>query len=168
MRKLLALAALALLFSSPLLAQNNPKSKLDPPLNEEQIAAAMVRVKHERYLHRVLDSFDQFVGALIGKQDDQTVSSATEIAAHKDAWYDKPAVVLNDGLDLIQRSHGQLAQAGDIERCNELIATDAAALSKESGVLVIPTVGGAAIIGHGQTVEVHNPNRKVIEVNHYR
>jgi hypothetical protein len=159
------LAALAfLLIAIPAQAQN--KSELDPPLTAPEISAAMVRVKHERYFHRVLDSADQFFGALLGRQNDQTISSATEIAARNNAWYDKPAVVLNVGLDLIQQSHGQLAQAGDIERCNELIATDAAALTKETGVQVIPTVGGALIKSDKETIRVQNLTRKIVRVTH--
>jgi hypothetical protein len=133
---------------------NSPSSKLDPPLTEEQIAAAMVRVKHQKYLHRVADSFDQFIGSLLGRQDDQTISSAVEIAAHKNAWYDKPAVLVNSGLDLLQRSHGQLAQSGDLERCAELVATDATALTTETGVQVVPIVGGAELRTRGRELKI--------------
>src|SRR5271156_5150290 len=113
--KLLPLAALCLLLSScaaHVQPPNTPTSHLDPPLTEEQIATAMVEAHHEGYFHRVAVSFDQFAGAVIGLQDDQTISSATEIAAHKGII---PAVVLNDGLDVLQVSHGQKAQAGDLE-----------------------------------------------------
>jgi hypothetical protein len=47
---------------------------------------------------------------------------------------------------VIQPSHGQKAQAGDIIRARLLILTDAAALTAETGVQVIPTVAGATIL----------------------
>jgi len=142
--------------------QNKPTSKLDPPLSTEEISVAMGRVRHEGYVHRVLDSFDQFMGAIIGLQNDQTISSATEIAAHKNGVLKPFAVALNDGLDLIQRSHGQLAQAGDLERCTELKDTDAAALTAETGILVIPTVDGAELHTAGKVYRIKvNPDNTV-------
>lgn len=104
----------------------------DAPLTPQQIAAAEARVSKEGYLHRALDGFDQFIATLMDVQDDQTISSATEIAAHKQVWYHAFAVALNSGLDLIQKSHGQLAQAGDIERAKEVIAVDTSALAQET------------------------------------
>jgi hypothetical protein len=104
----------------------------DAPLTPQQIAAAELRVAKQAYVHRVLDSFDQFVASTLGIQNDQTISSATEIAAHKKVWYHAFAVALNDGLDLIQKSHGQLAQVGDITRAEEVIATDTSALAQET------------------------------------
>ncbi len=106
---------------------------LDTPLSDQQIATAEARAAQEGYIHRTLVGFDQFVASLLGIQNDQTISSATEIAAHKKVWYAAFAKALNDGLDLIQRSHGQKAQAGDITRAEEVIATDTQALKSEQG-----------------------------------
>jgi hypothetical protein len=100
------------------------------PLTPAQIAAAQIRDAKEGYLHRLLVALDDFGGAFLDIQNDQTISSATEIAAHKHLWYSALAKALNDGLDLIQASHGQLAQVGDIERAKAVIAVDTAALSQ--------------------------------------
>lgn len=103
---------------------------LDAPLTPAQIATAEAQAAREGYIHRALVAFDQFIGATIDIQNDQTISSATEIAAHKKVWYHGFAVALNAGLDLLQGSHGEKAQSGDIERAEEVIATDTAALQK--------------------------------------
>lgn len=100
----------------------------ETPLTPDQIAAAELKASQEGYIHRTLVGFDQFVGSLIGIQNDQTISSATAIAAHKHVWYRAFAVALNDSLNLIQANHGEKAQAGDIERAKKVIATDSAAL----------------------------------------
>lgn len=100
----------------------------DAPLTPQQITTAELRATKEGYAHRVLVGFDQFLASMAGIQNDQTVSSQVEIAAHKKVWYSAFAKLLNDGLDLIQASHGQKAQAGDIVRAEAVIATDAPAL----------------------------------------
>jgi hypothetical protein len=102
----------------------------DTPLTPTQLSVAELRAAKEGYAHRVLVGFDQFVGSILGEQNDQTISSQTEIDAHKKVWFHAFAVALNDGLDLIQKSHGQLAQAGDVERAKEAIATDTKALDQ--------------------------------------
>lgn len=106
----------------------------DTALTPTQIADAQASVAKERYTHRFLVAFDDLGGAILDLQNDQTISSATEIAAHKHVWYSFFAKALNKGLDLIQPSHGQLAQAGDIERAKEVIATDTAALQAEQAI----------------------------------
>lgn len=151
MRRCLVLALLLSGCAAHVQTPNNPTSWLDPPLTQQQIATAMVQAHHEGYVHRVLVGFDQFAGAVIGLQNDQTISSATEIAAHKG---NPVAIVLNDGLDLLERSHGQKAQAGDLERTVELRQTDALALTRETGVVVIPTLGGAELKTPGNTLKV--------------
>lgn len=105
----------------------------DAPLTPQQVATDQAKDLREGYIHRVLVGFDQFIGSVIGLQNDQTISSATEIAAHKKVWYHAAAIALNDGLDLLQKSHGQQAQVGDITRAEEVIKTDTAALQKETG-----------------------------------
>lgn len=99
-------------------------------LTPEDISAAQLRASKEGYVHRALVGFDQFVASLLGIENDQTISSATAIAAHKHVWYHAFAVALNDGLNVIQKNHGELAQAGDIERAKKVIATDTAALQQ--------------------------------------
>lgn len=105
----------------------------DAPLTPVQIQTAELQAAKEGYVHRALVGFDQFIGSLLDIQNDQTISSATEIAAHKKVWYHAAAVALNSGLDLLQASHGQKAQVGDVVRAQEVIATDQAALKAETG-----------------------------------
>jgi hypothetical protein len=107
----------------------------DAPLTPQEQTKDAGQVAREGYIHRVLVGFDQFMGSVIGLQNDQTISSATEIAAHKKVWYSAAAKALNDGLDVIQKSHGQQAQVGDIVRAEEVIKTDTAALQKETGTV---------------------------------
>lgn len=71
---------------------------LDTPLTPQQVATAEAHSAKEDYVHRVLVGLDQFIGSAIGIQNDQTISSATEIAAHKKVWYAAFAKALNDGL----------------------------------------------------------------------
>jgi hypothetical protein len=105
----------------------------DAPLTAAQIAANELQASKEDYVRRVLVGFDQFVGSVLDIQNDQTISSEAEIDAHKKVWYSFLAKGLNAGLDLIQASHGQKAQAGDLERAEAAIATDTAALKAETG-----------------------------------
>jgi hypothetical protein len=106
---------------------------LDPPLTQAQIDADEIRVRKEALIHRALDGWDQFMASLFAVENDQTISSQVEIDAHKKAWYDVFAKGLNASLDIIQKSHGQQAQVGDITRAEEVIATDEAALKAETG-----------------------------------
>lgn len=114
----------------------------DAPLTAEQIAAAELRAKKEGYIHRLLVGIDQLAATALDIPNDQTISSQTEIAAHKRAWYAGIARLLNDGLDELQKSHGQKAQAGDIARAERTIAADSAALRSETGASPVPIETG--------------------------
>lgn len=116
------------------LAALRESSPIDPPLTPEQISEAAFRAAKESYIHRALVSFDDFVSGLIGTINDQTVSSQTEIEAHRNVWFHSFAVALNDGLDLIQKSHGQLAQVGDVVRDEKDLARNESALASETGL----------------------------------
>ena len=107
----------------------------DAPLTAEQVAAAQLKVAKEGYIHRFLVQFDDLAAAALNIRNDQTISSQTEIDAHKHVWYAAFAKAQNDGLDLLQASHGQLAQVGDIVRAKEVIATDTAALQAEGSAV---------------------------------
>jgi hypothetical protein len=107
----------------------------DAPLTPQEITEAALRAKAEGYAHRAAVGIDQFLGSFIeGLKNDQTISSQAEIDAHKKVWYDAFQRALNDGLDLLQKSHGQMAQVGDVVRAKGIIATDEAALSQETGL----------------------------------
>lgn len=111
----------------------NAANSADAPLTAQQIAAAELRAAKEGYIHRLLVGIDQLAAAALGIPNDQTISSETEIAAHKRAWYAGIARLLNDGLDALQKSHGQKAQVGDIVRAERVISTDESALRSETG-----------------------------------
>ena len=106
----------------------------DSPLTAQQITQAALQSKKEAYVHRVLVGLDQFTASVFGVQHDQTISSEAEIDAHKKIWFDIFSKGLNKGLDVLQASHGEKAQVGDIVRDKKDLATDEAALSKETGL----------------------------------
>ena len=106
---------------------------IDTPLTPDQIAQAELNSAKESYIHKVLVGFDQFCASVVGIPNDQTISSQVEIDAHRKVWYSFLAKGLNAGLDLLQKSHGQKAQAGDIVRAEAVLARDKAALQNETG-----------------------------------
>lgn len=111
---------------------------LDPALTPQQIAAAELRAAKEGYIHRNLVEFDHLCAGLIDLPPDQTLSSAIEIEARRSGVLSELAKALNWGLDEIQRSHGQLAQAGDIARAENVEQIDSAALAAETAALPQP------------------------------
>jgi hypothetical protein len=103
----------------------------DAPLTPQEVAAAQLRDAKEGYIHRWLVAFDDIAATTADIQNDETISSYVEIEAHKKVWYSFFSKALNAGLDLIQHSHGQLAQVGDISRAQAVLAKDTAALAAE-------------------------------------
>jgi hypothetical protein len=116
---------------------------LDPPLTPQQIAAAELRAKKEGYIHRNLVEFDHLCAGLIDLPPDQTLSSAIEIESRRAGVLAALAKALNWGLDEIQRSHGQLAQAGDIARAENVEVIDSAALASEAKPAPAPGTSAA-------------------------
>lgn len=97
----------------------------NPNLTPEQIAQQEAQAAKEGYLHRGLVALDQAASTLTGDRvPDETISSRVRRVsdAHK-GWSWNPGVWLakglNAGLNLIQKDHGQKAQAGDLERDKE-------------------------------------------------
>ena len=88
-------------------------SGLNSPLTPEQIAAAELRAAHESYFHKVLVGFDQFMNTATAGRPDETISSRAQRAADTGNEFGK---ILTYGLDLIQKQHGRLAEAGDQQR----------------------------------------------------
>lgn len=125
-------------------AQPNPLS-----LTPGQIQQAEKNAAAESYPHKVLAALDQDVNVDTGGLPDETISS--RVRRISDAhpgwgwrhWPGSPtrlrvgvlgvwlAKALNAGLNVIQRDHGQKAQAGDLERAATVEATEEKALGIE-------------------------------------
>lgn len=110
----------------------------DVPLTQQQVSEAGARVDKESYPHEVLVAFDQLCNVaswkLLGSKGlpDETIS------AHVRRLSDDPhykhaflAHILNHALDFIQKNHGALAEAGDLERAKNVQKTEDQALGTE-------------------------------------
>jgi len=87
----------------------------------------------EGFLHRVAVAADQDLNVDTGGLPDETISSRVRrISDAHPRWSWNPGVwlakSLNAGLNLVQRDHGQHAQAGDLERALKVAATEQGAL----------------------------------------
>lgn len=108
----------------------------DTPLAPEQVAQAGARVDKESYPHEVLVAFDQFWNVLGSPLFLQQKGLPDEtISAHVRRLSDDPkykhafiAHVLNHALNFIQKNHGALAEAGDLERAKNVEKTEKQAL----------------------------------------
>jgi hypothetical protein len=98
---------------------------MSTPLTPEQIAQAQVNASHHYYLQRVLTGMDDFVNVLADGNLDETISARAQRYAAKGNEFAK---LLNWGLGEIQKKHGLLANAGDLERAQEEEARAKAAL----------------------------------------
>ena len=92
------------------------------PLTPQQQTDAQASVAHEGYIRRVLVALDIFANVLSDGHEDETIS------ARMARWDKEPTGVRHDvgqliseGLALIQPNHGALAEAGDLERAEEVI-----------------------------------------------
>lgn len=97
------------------------------PLTPQQIATAELRAAHESYFHKVLVGFDQFMNTATGGNPDETISSRAQRAADSGNEFGK---LLTHGLDLIQKQHGRLAEAGDQERAQNVGGIEQQALDR--------------------------------------
>lgn len=108
----------------------------DTPLTPEQIAEAQYNASKDGYLHRDLVALDQDINVDAGGLPDETISSRVRRVsdAHPEYRGWNPGVwlakALNAGLNLIQANHGAKAQAGDLERADEVQATEEKALEE--------------------------------------
>ena len=97
------------------------------PLTPEQFAIAKSKAQSEPYWVRVLIGFDIFANVILGGNADETISSRSARAATEGKLWGR---VLSRFLNLFQRDHGALAEAGDVKR-----AEDALYLEDASGNL---------------------------------
>jgi hypothetical protein len=97
------------------------------PLTPSDTAAQERETAAEGYVHRALVGLDQFINVLTDGYPDETISSRSARAAEQGkAW----GLVMSWFLDLFQSDHGAKAQAGDVERANEVLK-----LETQSGAL---------------------------------
>lgn len=89
------------------------------PLTDAQIAQAQLNAAHHNYLERVMTGVDDFLNSATGGPLDDTISARAARAAAKGNEFAK---LLNWGLGEIQKNHGPLANAGDLERAQEEVA----------------------------------------------
>jgi hypothetical protein len=102
-------------------------------LTPAQIRQAEKTAAGEGFLHRVAVAADQDLNVDTGGLPDETISSRVRrISDAHPRWSWSPGVwlakVLNAGLNLVQRNHGQHAQAGDLGRALKVAATEQAEL----------------------------------------
>lgn len=91
----------------------------------KEIRKAERNTRKEDYIHRTLVALDIFVNVITGGNEDETISSRVRrVSDANRGWSWNPGVwiakMLNAGLDLIQRDHGQHAEAGDLERAEKV------------------------------------------------
>lgn len=94
-------------------------SSNDPiqPITPAQEAADKESAKTEGYVHRVLEEIDVLGNVVTGGKQDETISSRL---AREDTqghgFTHEVGVVGSRILDVFQKDHGAMAEAGDLER----------------------------------------------------
>jgi hypothetical protein len=88
------------------------------PLTAAQEAQQEAEAHTEGYFLRVLIGFDQFVNTVFGGHPDETLSSRSARAAVEGKWW---GIALSKVLDLFQSDHGADAEAGDLERAENVV-----------------------------------------------
>lgn len=98
------------------------------PLTPEQVKEQEAQAAKEGWVHRDLVAVDIAANVVVFKgQPDETISSHAARAATKGKWWGR---TLSRFLNLFQKDHGAKAQAGDLER-----AENVEAIEKDSGNL---------------------------------
>jgi glutaredoxin-related protein len=102
-------------------------------LTPTQIREAEQSAATDGFVHRVAVAADQAVNVDTGGLPDETISSRVRRISNAHAnWGWNPGVwlakALNGGLNIIQRNHGQRAEAGDLERALRVAETEQVSL----------------------------------------
>lgn len=98
------------------------------PLTPEQVKKQEAQAAAESYLHRDVVAIDQTANVILLKgQPDETISSHAARAATEGKWWGN---TLSKFLNLFQKDHGAKAQAGDLER-----AENVEKIEKQDGTL---------------------------------
>ncbi len=88
------------------------------PLTPTQVTTYEQKAAKESYFVRVLVALDIFVNVLFNGRPDETISSHAARAATEGRWW---GIVVSKFLDLFQSDHGARAEAGDVERAEQVI-----------------------------------------------
>jgi len=89
----------------------------ETPLTQVQIRIAELKASKDGYVHRVLVAFDQFVNVVFRGRLGETISARSGRAALEGKIW---GLVTRSFLDLFQKNHTELAQAGDLERAETI------------------------------------------------
>lgn len=92
------------------------------PLTPAEVAVLEARAAKEGWIHRDLVSLDQFANVVfLHGLPDETMSSHFQRLADSGNWFGKAMCAW---LDVIQKRHGQKAQAGDLQRAEKVEETE--------------------------------------------
>ena len=97
-------------------------------MSEFDTPQAEYKATHHSYVRRVLLGLDLFANVLTGGHPGETISARSQRAADNGHWAGK---AMTGFLHLFQRSHGKLAEVGDLARAKEIEATENKALGKQ-------------------------------------
>ena len=92
------------------------------PLTPQQLTQDEYNALHEKYFHRVLEGLDQFFNVLTDGDPDETVSARASRADKAGKSWGRD---LSRFLDIFQKNHGAMAQAGDLARATKIEQLDA-------------------------------------------
>jgi hypothetical protein len=89
----------------------------ETPLTPAQVLQAQINAAHHNYVQRILTGVDDLGNVLSGGNLDETISARVGRLA---AQGNELARFIRFGLDLIQRNHCELAEAGDLARAKAI------------------------------------------------
>lgn len=102
----------------------------ETPLTPQQIQTEESQAAHEGYVHRTLVGLDQFVNVIAGGNPDETISARSARAAKRGGVVGK---FMCWWLDKLQKNHGEDAEAGDLERAQNIQNVEDNALNVPPG-----------------------------------
>lgn len=88
------------------------------PLDPQQTAKEEAQTAKEGYLRRLPVAIDIFADEVADGPMDETISSRAARASRKGKWWGR---LLSKFLNLFQKDHGADAQAGDVERAQNVL-----------------------------------------------
>jgi hypothetical protein len=99
------------------------------PITPAEQAIQEAKSAREGYVTRDLVAIDEAANVITGGLPDETISSRSARAAERGSKF---GILMSKFLDLFEKDHGALAQAGDVERAQavEQIEKDSPGLEK--------------------------------------